>query len=237
MEQLPETRAELDRLSALLGEGMNVGAYLDDVATVAVAVVPSCVGVSITVVVDGDPFTVTATSPAAIAMDAVQNVEHGPCVQAVETGEPIGVPDVMDEERWQLFAFAAAAHRVRSSWSFPIRDQEGLVAGGMNLYSADADAFAGRDRVIAAAFGTSLREVVSNADLSFATKDRARDISTALDAREQIDQAVRSLAGLRGWTASRARSRLDRAALLTGRPLPEVAEVVLAVAASGDGDG
>jgi GAF domain-containing protein/ANTAR domain-containing protein len=233
MEQLPETRAELDRLSALLGEGMDIGAYLDDVAKVAEALVPSCVGVSITVIIDGDPFTVTATTPTASALDAVQNVEDGPCIRAVETGEPIGVTDVMDEDQWQLFGLAATTHGVRSSWSFPIRDMDGLVSGGMNLYSADADAFTGRARLITAAFGASLREVVSNADLSFATRDRARDLSAALDAREQVDQAVGSLAGLRGWTVSRARSRLDRAALLTGRPLPEIAQVVLAVSSSG----
>src|SRR4051812_2020818 len=235
MEQLPETRAELRRLSALLGEGMDVGAYLDGVAKVAEAVVPSCVGVSITLIIDGDAFTVAATGPAAYAMDAAQCVEDGPCVQAVASGEPIGVADVLDEDRWRLFGLAAAGHGVRSTWSFPIRDMEGLVAGGMNLYSAAPDAFADRARLIAGAFGADLGDVVSNADMSFATRDRARELGAALDAREQVDGAVDSLAGLPGWTPERARARLNRAALLTGRPLSEIAQVVLAVAAGSEG--
>jgi GAF domain/ANTAR domain len=235
MQPLPEVRAELDRLSALLGEGMNVGAYFDSVARVAEAVVPSCAGVSITLILDGDPFTVTATTPLATALDAVQDVESGPCLDALDNDVRVQVEDILDEDRWQLFAQSAGAHGVRSSLSFPIRDMEGLVAGGMNLYSTAPDAFAGLGPTMEVAFGANLSEVVTNADLSFSTRERARDLPRRLEAREHIDLAVGSLAEIRGWTPAQARARLDRAATLTGSDVEDVARVVLAVTTGTDG--
>lgn len=235
MQPLPEVRAELGRLSALLGEGMDIASYLNSVAKVAAAVVPACLGVSITLVIDGDPFTVTATSSLASALDAVQDVDSGPCVHALAVDERVEVDDLLSEQRWHLFAQAASDHGVRASLSFPIRDMGDVVAGGMNLYSAVPDAFAGRGRLIEVAFGADLSEAVSNADLSFATRESARDLPRRLQARTDVDLAVGSLAGLRGWTPAQARARLERAATLTGTPVEDVARLVLAVATGAEG--
>src|SRR3954453_10575171 len=176
MQPLPEVRAELDRLSALLGEGMDVASYLDSVAKTAEAVVPACVGVSITLIIDGDPFTVTATTPLASAMDAAQDVDGGPCVHAITVDERGEVDDLLSEQRWHIFTQAARDHGARATLSFPIRDMDGLVAGGMNIYSGQPDGFADLGRMMEVAFGADLSEVVSNADLSFATRELARDL-------------------------------------------------------------
>jgi GAF domain-containing protein len=235
MQPLPEVRAELGRLSALLGEGMDIAKYLNSVAKVAEAVVPACLGVSITLVIDGDPFTVTATSPLASAMDAVQDVDSGPCIHAITVEERVEVDDLLSEQRWHLFAQAAGDRGVRATLSFPIRDMGGLVAGGMNLYSGAPDAFAGRGRMIEVAFGADLNEAVSNADLSFATRELARDLPRRLQARTDVDLAVGSLAELRDWTPAQARARLERAAVLTGTQIEDVARLVLAVATGPEG--
>jgi GAF domain-containing protein len=230
MQPLPEVRAELARLSALLGEGMDVARYLDNVAKTAEAVVPACVGVSITLIIDGDPFTVTATTPLASAMDAAQDVDGGPCVHAITVDERVEVDDLLSEQRWHIFTQAASDHGVRATLSFPIRDMDGLVAGGMNIYSAAPDAFTELGRMMEVAFGADLSEVVSNADLSFATRELARELPRRLQARTHIDLAVGSLMELRDWTPAQARARLERAAVLTGTPVEDVARLVLAVA-------
>jgi len=79
--------------------GTSLAGYLDGVAKVAEAIIPSCVGVSITIILDGDPFTITATTPDATALDAVQNLDGGPCLEALETEELLGVDDLLDEGR------------------------------------------------------------------------------------------------------------------------------------------
>ena len=233
MEPLPEVRASLDRLSLLVDEGMDLGAYLTAVSRVAEAMVPSCVGASITVIVDGEPYTMTATTPDAVAVDAVQNLDGGPCHQAMETGRPVQVDDVLDEERWQLFGAASGARGIRSSFSFPIRDVRDMIAGGINLYSSDPSAFVPeRQRQIEVAFSADLSEAVSNADLSFRTREWARDLPELLDQRERVEQAVGVLQQLHGSSADVARASITRAASLAGVSTAEVADIVVSLASS-----
>ncbi|MDQ1621359.1 MAG: hypothetical protein QOE19_3928 [Actinomycetota bacterium] len=229
VEPIPEVRGQLDRLSALLGEGTDVRAYLHSVAQVAQALVPSCVGVSITIMVDKDPYTVTATTPATAELDAVQNVDGGPCLDALDRGREISVPDLLDEQRWQLFGQAAAARGVRATLSFPIRDIDDVVAGGVNMYASDPNAFAGNLRLIEVGLAADLSEVVTNADLSFLTRDDARQLPQRLDAKEKIDTAVGMLMELRGWSADAARTRLTKAAQLADVPKDKVADVLAAL--------
>jgi GAF domain-containing protein len=228
LEALPVIKGELARLSALLGEGMDVGAYLDAVAGVAKAMVPSCVGVSITIVVDGEPYTVAATTPEVAELDAAQNLDGGPCIEAVHGGRSVQVDDVLDEDQWRMFAQASAARGVRSSLSFPIRDLEGLVAGGMNIYASEQDAFED-PRLVEVAFSADLREAVTNADLPFRARHFARELPERLAARERFDLAVGVLMRRRDWAGHEARARLEKAAELAGLPRETVAEVVLSL--------
>jgi hypothetical protein len=72
---------------------------LDLLADVAVALVPSVVGVSLTVVVDDEAFTITATDAATAAVDAVRYLDGGPCLDAAAGQDQVAVGDVLDEER------------------------------------------------------------------------------------------------------------------------------------------
>lgn len=230
MEPLPEVRASLDRLSALMGGGMDLSAYLDAVARVAEAVIPSCIGVSITIVINGDAFTIAATTPEAAQLDAAQNLgNEGPCLDAVRQGDAVEVQDLLDERRWQIFQQAAAADGVRSTLSFPIRDVDDMISGGMNLYASDPNAFSDKARHIEVVFAADLSEVVANADMSFMTRDFARQLPQRLDAMEKVEQAVGALTHLRGWRPDEARSRLSGAARQAGTPIDKVADVVLAL--------
>jgi GAF domain-containing protein len=229
MQPLPEIRSSLDRLSAQLGEGMDLARYLTSVAEIAQSLVPSCVAVSITIVMDGEPYTMTATAPQAHMVDAMQNLDGGPCIAAMDENETIMLGDVLDEDRWQFFEKAARSQGIRSSLSFPIRDLEDVVKGGMNLYATEPDAFQRDQHLIEVGFAADLSEAVTNADLSFMTRDFARELPERLEARERLDQAVGVLMALRGWDASVARSRLRHAASLAGADLDAVAEVVISL--------
>lgn len=73
MQPLPEVRAAAERLGALTGSDV-----LDSLDALAAAVVPSCVGVSLTIIMDGDPFTLTCTPVGWAALDAIQYIAGGP---------------------------------------------------------------------------------------------------------------------------------------------------------------
>src|SRR5215213_8650244 len=103
MEPLPEVRAAFDELALLLEEPSDLEGQLEAVSAVAKGLVPSAVGVSLSVFVEGDTFTVTATAPDAALVDSAQYLdEAGPCLEAIQSGEPVLVDDVLNEDRWQL---------------------------------------------------------------------------------------------------------------------------------------
>jgi alkylhydroperoxidase/carboxymuconolactone decarboxylase family protein YurZ len=227
MEPVPEVRDAARRLSELTG--IDVLADLNAMAGLSVALVPSCVGVSVTVVVDGEAFTLTSTTGRAATLDAVQYLDDGPCIETTRTGGISAVPDVLDEQRWQFYASAAAAAGVRSSLSIPTRGPEGTTAGAVNVYASDPDAFRDVAAVFAAALQVPVERLVTNADLSFRTREYARDFPARLAAKEREDVAVGMLAALHGWNGEPARTRLRDAATRAGVTVEQVAEVITAV--------
>lgn len=212
MEAIPEVRAAATRLAALADETLDLVEGLETVAGLAEALLPSVVGVSITVVVGGDPFTVTATSDDASALDAMQYLAGGPCTDAATSADRVVVDDVLDEQRWLLYAHAAAATGVRSSLSLPLHGSGSTPLGALNLYASEPEAFRGREAQVAELFGAHVDELVTNADLSFRTREYARELPQRLDEHEQVNQAIGVLMGLHRWTEAAARERLDYAA-------------------------
>jgi GAF domain-containing protein len=229
MEPIPEVRDAAIRLAALADETLDLVQRLEAVSALALTLLPSCVGVSLTVVVDGDPFTVTATSSDTATLDAIQYLGGGPCLDAAATQQPLLVEDVLDEPRWQLYSQAAAAIGVRSSMSLPIPAVGGTAAGALNLYASDPDAFHGVQAQLAALFGVHVSQLVENADLSFMTREFARELPQRLDDHERVNQAIGVLMSLHEWDAEHARERIRFAASRAGIGPADVAKIVLIV--------
>src|SRR5919107_458744 len=230
LEPIPESR----EAAAVLGERSGGGDLLEGlqaVARAAVRLVPSRIGVSVTVVVDGEPSTLTATSEAVASVDAAQYLDGGPCVQAADTGEATAVDDVLDERRWQLFDCAASAQGVRSSLSMPFTVADAGLPGALNLYAADPNAFANQEE-LARVFGVQVSDLVRNADLSFLTRDFARQLPDRLREEASIERAIGALATARGWDPAEAETRLRTAANQAGVPVSKVADVVLSLGIS-----
>jgi GAF domain-containing protein len=177
-------------------------------------IVPAIWGMSVTLN-DGDlTFTLVASSPEVAALDGVQYVAGGPCVAAAQDEREVGIEETdspMVEHDWQLFAAASAAAGVRSTLSFPLRFREEVI-GGVNLYASAENAFSGREAELAAVFGTWAVEGVSNADMTFASRDRAEHGPTRIAEQSEIDIAVGVLMGGRGLGQQEARAELQEAA-------------------------
>jgi GAF domain-containing protein len=211
VEPIPEVQRAASQLAALSEETVDLAQGLQAVCDLAEALLPSVVGVSITVVVDGDPFTITATAEEINVLDAMQYLDGGPCTDAAATAEEVAVDDVLDERRWQAYAQAATASGIRASLSLPIKSEDGRAIGALNLYAADAGAFQDKDRQLADLFGVQVNELVANADLSFMTREFARELPERLAEHEQVNKAIGVLMGLHGWSEPDARERFDYA--------------------------
>jgi hypothetical protein len=229
VQPLPEVERALAALESLLPERQNLVGQLYTVCRVAQALIPSCVGASITLYIGGDPFTMTATTEDARVLDAAQYLEDGPCLTAAQQHQEVSVADVLDEDRWQLFQQASAAVGVRSSLSLTLRDVKGRVAGALNLYAGEPEAFNGRERLIAEAFGARADEMIRNADLAFQTREWARELPARVRRKHDIEVAVGILMEYRGWDAAQARTRLAVAADKAGLSVEKLAEIVLSL--------
>ena len=225
MQQIPETRQALGRMRGPAAD--NIERLLDDLSHQVRAIVPDCVGLSLASL-DGDEkltFTVAASSVEMAMFDALQYLDGGPCEEAMATGQQIRTDD-LHEEQWRLLAEATATTGVRSTLSFPIWEG-GRVVGGVNLYGASAHAFVGSEEALGALVGSSTREAVSNADLSFSTRVEARKTAERLEDRATISDAVDVLAERNNEDADTARRRFVAAAARAGLSPTRLALLIL----------
>jgi GAF domain-containing protein len=180
-------------------------------------IVPECVGLSLALLEQGLTFTLQASSEEIAALDAVQYLDGGPCVDAADSDETIEahVGDLIDEDRWHLFARASAAAGVASSLTLPIVSG-GRVTGSVNLYAATEDAFAGHHEELAAALGASAEHAILNADLSFSTRLAAAEGPERVVEQNEIDRVLGIIAASRHVDIPAARERLRQAAARAG---------------------
>ncbi|MDN4171859.1 GAF and ANTAR domain-containing protein [Nocardioides sp. SOB77] len=235
MEPLPETRRAIDELELDPAVDPALDADPDDVLDQLVAagrevrrIVPDCLGLSLCHLRDGIVLTLVASDADVTVLDAVQYLAGGPCVEAVaeESVREETAEDVLDEDRWQLFARASAARAVRSSLTLPILDG-GRVVGSINLYGASGNAFTGHHEELAEVFGAWAPGAVANADLSFRTRLEAQRAPERIAEQRLVDTAVGVVSEQSGIDVDAARARLVEAAARAGVPVAELAEAVL----------
>jgi GAF domain-containing protein len=227
MEPIPETLEAIAELGPEIDDGTFLERLLEMGSSVQ-TVAPDCVGISVASRRPGVTFTLVATSEEAAALDAVQYLCSGPCVEAVETDEGIATTgdDLMSEPRWQADAQATAAAGVRSTLTFPILE-DGTATGSVNLYGSSAAAFDGKHQRLAAVLGAWTPGAVSNADLSFSTRMAATRAPEQLRTRARVDVATGIVAALRGVDVTSAEELMLDAARRAGISLPTLAEAII----------
>jgi GAF domain-containing protein len=222
---LPETEEALDEY--LDEDDGNLRETLLELGRRAVALVPSCVGLSLGLVHDDLTFTLVATSDEVATIDAAQYLDGGPCVEVASgTGTlDVEIQDLLDEGRWSAFARSSAAHGVKSSLSLPLVRQ-GRLVGGINLYAASPHAFVGKHEALADALGATAAGAVADADLGFTSRARAVATPATLDDQRTVDIAVGVLAARDHTDVETARATLERAARRAGVDLVQAARVI-----------
>lgn len=215
VQPLPQTIEALREL-ARQGE-VSLGIELYAMARRVRAVIPELVGLSLGVIEDGVTLTLVASTEQFAGLDAVQYLDGGPCVSAVDRAEvlDVNIGDLLDEDRWRLYARASAAVGVASSLSLPIMDAD-RVLGGVNLYASTEDAFTGLHDAVAQAVGSDAEFAVANADLSFSTAKLAMEAPTRIQEGGDINIAIGLIAESHGVNILIARERLRNAAARAG---------------------
>lgn len=224
MEPIPASRRAIETLDALGNRKLDVAMHR--MAREVTELVPECVGLSLTIVADEVTLTMAATGAEMLPLDAVQYLDGGPCVEAVEHNQVIEAADVLSEERWAMYGRATAASGVLSSLSMPILDGARVV-GGMNLYASTPHAFEGHHDQIAGIVGAWAPGAVLNADLSFATRLRAAEAPETLKNRSRVAVALRFIASSQSVDLDTAEQLLREAAARSGISQLEVARTVI----------
>lgn len=229
LEPMPETTEAMAEF--MTRDGPEIDEVLAGLGHRARQLVPGVVGLSLGLVREGVTFTLIASNSGLGALDATQYLDGGPCVEVTEERRDVvqfDTDDPLDEGRWLLFAQTSAATGVASSLSLPIL-RDGQVIGGINLYASTASAFTGHHDELADALGASASEVVTNADLSFATRLRAARAPAQLRATQEIETATGLLAARYDHNVDRARARLRDAAARAGVEEALVARLMILV--------
>jgi GAF domain-containing protein len=206
----------LNRLTTMAGKAREVA--------------PECIGVSVAARVEGVTFTLVASAEEIAELDAVQYLEGGPCVDAVENAygiaRSVAGDDPLSESLWQAFSQASAAAGVRSTLSLPVME-EGRAVGSVNLYGGSLDAFDGRHEALAEVFGAWAPGAVANADLSFSTRRVAEEAPRRLRESARVAAATGIVAAAHRVDVETAKQRLLDAAQRAGVTLLALAEVVI----------
>lgn len=228
MEPLPATREALAEIFSM--ELPDHEAILKALGAGAYEIVPELIGLSLGLAKEQVTFTLVASDEEIAALDAVQYVAGGPCVEVGEgrldvTEFVVGNP--LDETRWRLFARATAAHGVASTLSMPL-SVDGEVIGGVNMYASTADAFSDHIDQLAHLVDAAPASAVTNADMTFSTRLEAAAAPQKLRDHNTIDTAVGLIAGTLNISAEEAHHRLLDGAARAGVHLVQVAQVVVA---------
>ena len=226
MEPLPETLEAIKRLTRygdteLAAELVRIGRQVSDL-------VPETVGLSLALNADRLTFTLVASNEMVQQMDAVQYLDDGPFVAAVDVSETIAtsVEGLLDEGRWRLFAQAMALNGIESTLSLPIMRQ-GRAVAGVNLFASTPDAFVGHHDELARICRAWSPGAVSNADLSFSTRKDAAATPERMREQNTVDLAIGMLAEAQRMDTATAAERIRQAAERAGTTESQAAKVVI----------
>ena len=226
-------RAALTELAGLLIATDSFEELMQRIADLTARMVPAAATCGITLAQDGHVITVASADALARLLDEQQyELDEGPCLQALDTGEIVVVEDLSRETRWDGYPPRALAHGVSSIYSSPLLVNDRVI-GALNMYATAAHAFDEDARAaifqltaLAAATITAAMRHYDEAALS----DHLR---SALCSRSVIDQAIGIIIGMQRCSASEAFDLLRTVSQNRNIPLREVATELVSRTSSG----
>ena len=205
-----ETTSILARDLAALGrvtEGTSAESVLRGITEAVARGVPGCAGGTAELWMEERVLLAASHSELTVLIDRERDLREGPSREALSTGRPVAIPDVMRESRWTRYAATAVRHGVRSVLAVPIAVDNAVVIIG--LYGVRPGVFAPGGPLLAL-----LREQVTVALANIWEFDDvltgAAQMQEALAGRSVIDQAKGIIMSKSGCSAEEAFDELRR---------------------------
>jgi GAF domain-containing protein len=198
------------------------------IADLAARMVPGASTCGITLAQDGHVITVASADALARTLDEQQyELDEGPCLQALDTGEIVTSEDLSRETRWNGYPSRALAYGVSAIYSSPLLVNDQAI-GALNMYATIAHAF-GDDAPAAIAQLTALAAATITAAMRHYDEAALSDhLRSALSSRSVIDQAIGIVIGMQHCTPSEAFDTLRTVSQNRNIPLREVAAELVA---------
>ncbi len=205
-----ETTSILARDLAALGrvtEGTSAESVLRGITEAVARGVPGCAGGTAELWMEERVLLAASHSELTVLIDRERDLREGPSREALSTGRPVAIPDVMRESRWSRYAATAVRHGVRSVLVVPIAVEGAVVIIG--LYGVRSGVFSSGGTLMAL-----LREQVTVALANIWEFDDvltgAAQMQEALAGRSVIDQAKGIIMSKSGCSAEEAFEELRR---------------------------
>ncbi|GLX92898.1 ANTAR domain-containing protein [Herbidospora sp. NEAU-GS84] len=188
-------------------EGTSAESVLRGVTEAIARGVPGCAGGTAELWMDDRVLLASSHSELIAVSDRERDLREGPSREALRSGRPIVVADVMRDQRWPRYAAAAVRHGVRSILVLPVEVDGAIVVIG--LYGVRPGVFA--DHV---ALTELLREQVTVALANIWEFDDvltgAAQMQEAMAGRALIDQAKGIIMQASGCSPEEAFDELRR---------------------------
>lgn len=224
LEPLPESIEAADELDPVADDGDLLPALVA-LAAEARDVVPELVAVSVSRIRENLTFTLVDASEASLTGPTPQQpVERAGSGASERTRA--GPDDALDEGQWRSLAQKSAVRAIRSTLTLPV-----VVAGDVvetvSLYATSEAAFEGHHGQMAMVFGAWAPGAVTNADLSFTSREEALQAPRRVRERIIIDVAIGVLAARLDVDVGEAERRLETASVYGGVELLALARAIV----------
>jgi GAF domain-containing protein len=219
----------LRRFAAVLTGGYGVGDVLHNL-TEEMTQVLDLTGAGVTLVQDGRQRFVTAAIEAIADLERVQeNLQTGPCIDAVAAALPVTVPDIDGGDtgqRWPGYITAAKNTGIRAVAGIPMQADK-VAIGAVNLYDAQPRSWATDDLRTAKIFADIATGYLVHASAAQQRQRTAEQLQQALDTRLIIEQAKGVLATKHAISIDDAFGRLRKYARDNRQRIHDVARGVV----------
>lgn len=238
---MSSTTSEFDHstMTELAGLLMATESFEDlmrRVAELAARVVPGATTCGITFAEDGHVVTVASADPLARLLDEQQyEIEEGPCLQALATGQVVSALDLRHETRWDGYPARALAYGIEGVYASPLLVADRVI-GALNLYSADASAFDERSQQTIAQLTAMTAATITAALRHYDESTFTDHLRSALTSRSVIDQAMGIIMGIQRCRADVAFDILRTASQHRNVPVRDVAADLVAKTSTGTED-
>ena len=221
-----EAAQALEHLGRLSLQELSMESLLQSMVDLTKRVMPGDPEASVTLLGKGEPKTVVHTGPLALGLDEVQyHRGDGPCLHASRSAVLVEIDDTRGEARWPDYVRYVAEHGVLSVLSVPlVLAGDEPVAGSLNIYARQLDAFDEASRAVATGFAPYAAVAAGTVQAYRRARETADNLQKALESRAVIEQAKGILIERHRLTADQAFEALATVSMTANVKVRDIAE-------------